>query len=272
MQHIGDLQPFGPPDYLADHAPLGRYSAKRSRWRFAVGSLEVGFDRATEQIQAETPRTVRAAPRADFGRRLMVLVGTLTTSALILALAGWLWSNRGETIFGGETVSASIVDRNDAIARDRVAPATGTPIVIPTEQAPARLTAVIEQRKPAPMAPPARRAAVPIADGQAIQPRAAPDAGKATPAPDEAIVSSGNFLLIPNVARAVGQAMTSGEAQSWAAGTYHGLVVVGDVEPRGGKSCRQGTVLLRDGSNEGRTQKFERCAAIPAGKSARDLE
>ncbi len=266
MQHIGDLQPFGPPDYLADHAPLGRYSAKRSRWRFAVGSLEVGFDRATEQIQAETPRTAREAPRPDFGRRLMVLVGTLTTSALVLATAGWFWSNRGEAILGGETVSASIIDRGDAIPHDKLAPTIGTPIVIPTPQAPARLSALIEQRKPAPAAAPAARATVPIADGQAIRPRAAPEAGKAVPAPDEAIVSSGNFLLIPSVARAVGQAMASGDAQNWVAGDYHGLVVVGDAEARDGKSCRQGTVLLRDGSAQGRTQKFERCAAAPTAK------
>jgi hypothetical protein len=260
MQHLGDLQPFGPPDYIADRAPLGRYSAKRSRWRFAVGSLEVGFDRASEQIQAETPRIVREAARPDFGRQLMILVGTLTTSALVLALAGWLWSTRGMGTIGGETVSASIVDRHDAAARSNVAPPTGNPIVIPTGQPPARLSAVIEQRKPAPATAPAPRATVAIADGQAIQPKAAPETAKAGPAPDEAIVSSGNFLLIPSVGRAVRQAMASGDAQNWVAGNYHGLVVVGDADTRDGKSCRQGTVLLRDGSAEGRTQKFERCA------------
>lgn len=259
MQHIGDLQPLRQPDFLADHAPLGRYSAKRSRWRFAVGSLEVGFDRASEELQAETLRPAPAAPRSDFGHRLMILVGTLATAVLVIALVGLLWSSRG-ALLGGETVSASIIDRGEAMPSANLAVTPQAPLVIPTPRASAaRLSAVIEQRKPAPAVAPAPRAAVPIASGLAIQPKPAAEAGKATPAPDEAIVASGNFLLIPAVSRAVGAAMISGEAQNWMAGGYHGLVVMGDVENKDGKSCRQGTVLLRDGSNSGRTQKFERC-------------
>jgi hypothetical protein len=260
MQHLGDLQPLRQPDFLADHAPLGRYSAKRSRWRFAVGSLEVGFDRASEELEAETLRPApAAAPSPDFGHRLLILMGTVTTTLLVVALAGWLWSSRGSLI-GSETVSASIIDRGDVVPSASLAVTPPPPLVIPTPGVkPARLTAVIEQGKPAPAVAPAPRAAVAIAEGRAIEPKPAADAGKTTPAPDEAIVASGNYLLIPGVARAVSLAMTNGEAQNWAAGSYHGIVVMGDAAPKDGKTCRQGTVLLRDGSAQGRTQTFERC-------------
>lgn len=261
MQHMGDLQPLRQPDRLAGAAPIGRYSAKRSRWRFAVGSLEVGFDRASEEIHAETPRQAPVAPRSDFGRRLMILVGGMTTALLAVALAGWLWSSRGTTVFGSETVSASIIDRGEAMPSANLAVAPSGPLVIPTERPVARLSAVIEQRQPAPAVAPAPRAAVPIASAAAIKSQPVAETAKADPEPDEAVIGSGNFLLVPSVARAVNQAMASGEAQDWAAGGYHGLVVVGDAEPRDGKSCRQGTVLLRDGSDQGRTQKFERCVA-----------
>lgn len=259
MQHIGDLQPLRQPDFLTDHAPLGRYSAKRSRWRFAVGSLEVGFDRATEQLHAETPRPVQAQPKSDFGQRLMMIVGVMTTICLTAALVGWLLSARSVG-FGGETVSAAIVDRGEVMPSANFAAPTDKPLVIPTQKQPAaRLSAVIEQREPAPAFAPAPRAAVAIASGEEIKPKPAADTTKAARAPDEAIVASGNYLLIPGVSRAVSLALTSGEAQNWTAGTYHGLVVVGDAETRGGKNCRQGTILLRDGSNQGRTQSFDRC-------------
>jgi len=261
MQHIGDLQPIRPPDYMVDRAPHGRYSARRSRWRLSLGTLELGFDRASERIEAETPRPAPSASQPDFGWRLMALVGTLTTAALLLAVAGWLWSTRGGSIMGGETVSAAIIDRADAGLADSELPAgPADPIVIPTTRKPVHLRAVIEQRKTAPAVAPAPRAAVPIADAQAIRPQPPVESGHASP--DEAIIASGNFLLIPPVARAVAQAMGSGEAQSWVAGNYQGVVVVGEAETRDGKACREGTVLLRDGSAQGRTQRFERC--LPA--------
>jgi hypothetical protein len=260
MQHMGDLQPLGQPDFLSGSAPLGRYSARRSRWRFAVGSLEVGFDRASESIEAETPRAAQAAPHSGFGRRLMILVGTATTVLLTIALAGLAWSSRGRFI-AGETLSAAIVDRGEAMPQNAAVAPGGKPILIPTAKPEnRRLVALIEQGRTAPAAAPAPRAAVQIANGRAIAPRPAIASSLAKASPDEAIVSSGNYLLIPAVSRAVGQAMASGEAQNWNAGDYHGLVVVGDAEPRDGKVCRQGTVLLRDGSTQGRTQKFERCA------------
>lgn len=259
MQHIGDLEPLGQPDFFADHAPLGRYSAKRSRWRFAVGSLQVGFDRASEQIQAERGRSgQQATRRADFGQRLMILVGTLSTIILSIAAAGWLWSSRGAILGGSERVETPIVDRGAAAPHERNA-ARPAQTVIPTPPPKARLTAMIERGDTAPAVAPAPRAKVPIAEGKAIEPRPAAENALANRAPDQGIVASGNFLLIPAVGFAVAQAMTSGEAQNWEAGTYHGLVVVGDPDRRDGKSCRQGTVLLRDGSNQGRTQRFERC-------------
>ncbi len=259
MRHLGDLQPLGQPDIFADHAPLGRYSAKRSRWRFAVGSLEVGFDRASESLHAETLRPTHEPHRSAFGRRLMILVGLFSTAIMTVALAGWLWTSRG-IMLGGETVKAAIVDRGDALPKDKSAPGVSNATVIPTARPTARLTALIEQRRPAPAVAPAPRAMVQIASGEAVKAQPAADAGKTTPNPDEAIVASGNFLLIPGVSRAVGLAMASGEAQNWTAGAYHGLIVVGDAEPRDdGKTCRQGTVLLRDGSQQGKTQKFERC-------------
>jgi len=269
MQHIGDLQPIRPPDYMIDHAPHGRYSARRSRWRLSVGSLEFGFDRASERIEAETPRPAPPAPQPDFGWRLMALVGTLTTAALLIAVAGWLWSTRNASIIGGETVSAAIIDRVEtAPAGDAAMAARAGPTVIPAARKPVHLRAVIEQGKAAPAAEPAPRAAVPIAEGRAIQPQPPVQSGRAAPTPDERIIDSGNFLLIPPVARAVSQAMVAGEAQSWIAGAYHGVVVVGAAEMRDGKACREGTVLLRDGSVQGRTQRFERCAAAPGKEAA----
>lgn len=259
MQHFGDLQPLGRPDDFAAQAPIGSYSARRSRWRFAVGSLEVGFDRASEEIHAER-RQQAAAPRPhlDFGTRLMILIGALGSLALLVGGAGWLWSTRA-ALARGESVSASIVDRAPAGLKGPLTPATGAPTVIPTKQPPARLSAVIAQRAPAPAAAPAPRATLPIAQGEAILPRAAQEQTRFARSPDEAIVSSGNFLLIPSVAAAVAQAMADGEAQNWIAGHYHGVVVVGPGEIRDGKTCRQGTVLLRDGTEQGRTQRFERC-------------
>ncbi|MBN8832523.1 MAG: hypothetical protein J0G94_18335 [Sphingomonadales bacterium] len=260
MQHIGDLEPLGQPDFFADHAPLGRYSAKRSRWRFAVGSLVVGFDRASEQIQAEKGRPDRRGRRgADFGQRLMILVGALSSVILSIAAAGWLWTTRGAILGQGERVETPIVDRGAAALHEREA-AGPVQTVIPTSPPKARLTATIERGGTAPAVAPAPRATVPIAEGKDIQPRPAVENPGVNRAPDQAIVASGNFLLIPAVGFAVSRAMTSGEAQNWEAGDYHGLVVVGDADRRDGKSCRQGTVLLRDGSNQGRTQRFERCA------------
>jgi len=259
MQHFGDLQPLGRPDILPGQSPIGSYSARRSRWRFAVGSLEVGFDRASEEIHAEPrPAPPAAAPRPDFGTRLMILVGMLGSVALVVGGAGWLWSSRA-ALASGESVSASIVEREAAFTKGPLTPAAGAPTVIPTKRPPSRLSAVIEQRTPAPAAAPAPRASLPIAQGAAIAPRE-PDENRFAPTPDEAIVSSGNFLLIPSVASAVAQAMTDGEAQNWVAGRYHGVVVVGPGDVRDGKTCRQGTVLLRDGTTQGRTQRFERCS------------
>jgi len=260
MQHIGDLEPLGQPDFFADHAPLGRYSAKRSRWRFAVGKLEVGFDRASEQIQAQRglKPVQQGSGRGDFGQRLMILVGMLSTATLSIALAGWLWSSRGAITGGSERVEMRIIDRNAGAPAGSHAAGSALPTVIPTPPAKARLTAIIERGSPAPAVAPAPRASIAIADGADIKPRPA-ETGKPSPAPDEAIIASGNFLLVPSIGIAVSQAMTSGEAQNWEAGTYRGLVVVGEADRREGKSCRQGTVLLRDGSNQGRTQRFERC-------------
>jgi len=258
MQHFGDLQPLGQPDIFADQVPIGRYSARRSRWRFAVGSLEVGFDRASEEIRAERQAAPPPPPRLDFGARLMILIGILGSVALVIGGAGWLWSSRA-ALASGESVSASIIEREAAFTKGPVTPSAGAPTVIPTKRPPTRLSAVIAQRAPAPAAAPAPRASLPIAEGEAIAPRPPREETRLAAPPDEAIVSSGNFLLIPSVADAVAQAMTDGEAQTWIAGRYHGLVVVSPGEVKDGKTCRQGTVLLRDGTNQGRTQRFERC-------------
>jgi len=257
MQHIGDLQPFRRPDLFTEQVPVGRYSAKRSRWRFAVGSLEVGFDRASEQLQAETPQPSRAAQSESLGRRLMLIVGVICTTALTIALAGWLWSSTGP-LASGETVSAAIVDMSQ-IKPSNAATTFAPQTTIPTEQPAAFLSAVIEERKPAPLAAPAPRAKAQIAQGVTIAPKPAEEKSAAIASPDDAIVSSGNYLLIPSVDNAVGLALRSGEPQNWQAGTYHGLVVVGDAVEKDGKTCRDGTVLLRDGSIKGRTQTFERC-------------
>ena len=257
MQHIGDLQPFRRPDLFTEQAPVGRYSAKRSRWRFAVGSLEVGFDRASEQLQAETLQPTRATQSDSFGRRLMLIVGVTCTTALTIALAGWLWSSNGP-LASGETVSAAIVDMSQ-IKPSSAASTPANQTVIPTEQPAAFLSAVIEERKPAPLAAPAPRAKVQIAQGETIAPKPAQESSATTATPDDAIVSSGNYLLIPSVDNAVALALRSGEPQNWQAGAYHGLIVVGDAVEKDGKTCRDGTVLLRDGSVKGRTQTFERC-------------
>jgi len=251
MQHMGDLQPLERPFSQGARAPAGRYSAKRSHWRFAIGSLEIGFDRASEQIQAATERR-----GSGLGERLLILFGMLCVTLLVIALVGWLWSARGP-VLGGATVSAAIIDRSPAHESEPLAGRPG--VAVPTERPSAFLSAVIEERAPAPAMAPARRAAVPIAQGEAIAPRPMDMAAGRAPAPDESLVQSGNFMLIPNVERAVGLAMGSGEAQNWAAGQYHGLVVVGEALSRAGKSCREGAILLRDGSAQGRTQSFERC-------------
>lgn len=282
MPHGGDLQPIRPPDYMNVRASQGRYSARRSGWRFAIGSLELAFDRASERIEMAPPRPAQPHPaqphpapphfvRPDLGWRLMALIGTLATAALVLAGTGWFWASRGAGMRGGQTLSAAIIQHDD-IPPDRAghggADAAGVPSSARATAAaaskPVHLSAVIEQGKAAPAMAPSPRAAVPIAAGQAIQPQAPAQSDRAAPPPDEAIVSSGNFLLIPPVARAVSQAVANGEAKNWVAGPYHGVVVVGDVELRDGKRCRQGTVLLRDGSAQGRTQRFERCAPAAA--------
>lgn len=259
MQHIGDLQPLERPYARSTAAPAGRYKASRSRWRFAIGSFEIGFDSASEHVQTESG----SAAQPSFGQKLFIMVGMLSICLLVIALVGWLWSARGPT-WGGETVSAAIIDRSPPPTQDKDAtgdsPSSGqTPTLIPVERPAAFLSAVIEKRAPAPAVAPARRAAVPIAQGEAIAPKAAENPARPVAAPDEAIVQSGNFLLIPSVDRAVGLAMKSGEAQNWTAGPYHGVVVVSEAEPQDGKSCRDGTILLRDGTIKGRTQRFERC-------------
>jgi hypothetical protein len=258
MQHVGDLQPFERPFTKSDRAPVGRYSAKRSRWRLAIGTLEIGFDRASEKIHAETGRD-----RPGWVQRALILFGMFCVSMLVIALVGWMWSARGP-VLGGDTVSAAIVDRDAQSGSTAMSSALfGSPDaekpVPATATRPAFIQAVIEKRAPAPAVAPARKATVEIAQGLAFAPRAAETSNIAVPTPDDAIVESGNFLLIPPVDRAVGIAMRDGEAQNWTAGDYHGVVVVGDAEPKDGKSCRRGTILLRDGSTKGRTQSFERC-------------
>lgn len=258
MQHVGDLQPLERAYQRNNQVPVGRYSAKRSRWRFAIGSLEIGFDRASEKIHAEVGRN-----GPGWLQRTLILFGLLCVSLLVIAVAGWLWSARGP-IWGGDTVSAAIVERSEPAdvsglsPQSSVAPAIGAADESATER-PAFIRAVIEKRPDAPALAPAPKAAVEIAQGQAFAPRPAQETNAAAITPDEAVVASGNFLLIPPVERAVGIAMQSGEAQNWTAGDYHGVVVVGDAEEKNDKSCRMGTILLRDGTPKGRTQSFERC-------------
>lgn len=258
MQHVGDLQPLERAYPRNSQVPVGRYSAKRSRWRFAIGSFEIGFDRASEKIHAEVCRN---AP--GWLQRTLILFGLFCVTLLVIAVAGWLWSARGP-IWGGDTVSAAIVenrapvDMNALSARPAGVPAIGEsePAVV---DRPAFIRAVIEKRPDGPALAPAPKAAVEIAQGQAFAPRPAQNTSSAALTPDDAVVASGNFLLIPPVERAVGIAMQSGEAQNWTAGDYHGVVVVGDAEEKNEKSCRMGTILLRDGTPKGRTQSFERC-------------
>ncbi|MCW2389354.1 hypothetical protein M2333_002400 [Sphingobium sp. B11D3B] len=254
MQHIGDLQPLE-RTYARRTETVGHYKASRSRWRFAIGSLEIGFDRASEQLHARSG--VDARP--GLAQKLLIAAGMVSISLLVIALAGWLWSARGP-IWGGETVSAAIIDHAPrATESEDATPAGQQPTLIPADRPAPFLSAVIEKRATAPAFAPAKQATVPIAQGQAIAPKSdeAPTLPSATP--DEAIVQSGNFLLIPAVDRAVGLALKSGDAQNWMAGSYHGIVVVGDAVVQDGKSCRDGTILLRDGTIKGRTQTFQRC-------------
>lgn len=254
MQHFGDLEPLGRQDIFTRASAQGRYSASRSRWRFAVGRMEIGFHRERESLAAEsrpvhariTPDQLPApqAPARGFGERFMTLLGVATALVLITGATGLFWGMRSGAAIGRGEVSTAIRDVTPDVPD--AAAAGKAPFVIPARKtardAPA-LRAVIEQARPGPAAAPAATLAAPIAEAGI---------------PGEQVLRSGNFAAIPQVASAISAAMVNGDAQNWSAGPYHGVVVMGEADAR---KCREGTVLLRDGSDQGRTQPIRRCAS-----------
>ncbi len=260
MQHFGDLQPLGQQDILTRSSAQRHYSASRSRWRFAVGRMEIGFDSERESVAAES-RPVHAritpdqlpAPQAaasrGFGERFMTLLGIATALVLITGATGLFWGMRSGATIGRGELTTAIRDVTAEMPARTTAEGGTAPFVIPARKAvrdaPA-LRAVIEDVKPALVTAPAVTVAAPIAE-----------AGTAN-IPGEQVLRSGNFSAIPQVASAISAAMSNGDTQSWSAGPYHGVVVMG--EPDANK-CREGTVLLRDGSEQGRTQPIRRCAS-----------
>lgn len=255
MQHFGDLQPLGQQDILTGQVTQGRrYTASRSRWRFAIGRVEIGFHREHEEISASS-RPVHARitpdqlppPRA-VSERFMIVLGVATALILITGATGLVWTMRSGAAVGRGEISTAIRDLTPDSAASASPAGDRVPFVIPARSKPQPLQAVIEQRGAGPAVSPAETVTSPIAF--AAMPMEAPP-------PSAALIRSGNFAAIPQVASAIAAAMAQGEAQNWSAGGYHGIVVVGDA---GADTCRDGTILLRDGSREGRTQTFRRCA------------
>ena len=261
MRQFGDLEASDDIKSFDERAAHhGRYIATRSRWRFAVGSLEIGFARERERMLAErsAPRpqiTVAqlAAPMAapSLGERVFTGVGVLTALILVVGVSGWFWSMRSGAAVGRDGVSTAIVDIEvpEPMATEDGARRS---FARPARPRPASISAAIERAPAGPAASPAARVAMPIADGEMVS-----GASKSQAVPNLAIIRSGNFAAIPNVAQAMTDAIASGDVQSWVAGSYHGVVVVGDANAAG---CRKGTVLLRDGTPQGKTQIFERCS------------
>lgn len=262
MRHFGDLQPLGQQTIFGDSSPSGRYNASRSRWRIAVGGIEIGFHREHEEIMAES-RPAHAqitpdqlpAPRAaerGMGERFMTILGVATALLLVTGTSGLIWKMQSGATVGRGEVSIGIRDVTPAFAPASTARGEKAPYVIPAKPKRQELLAVIEQAKAGPAAAPAAAVSSAItqatnADALAANAKAVSDA-----------IRSGNFSAVPEVAGAIGAAMASGEAQNWTSGSYHGVVVVGDANA---EKCREGTVLLRDGSQQGRTQAFRRCGA-----------
>lgn len=258
MQHFGDLQPLGQQDIVTDQVPhRRRYTVSRSRWRFAMGRVEIGFHREHEEISADNrPVHARITPdqlpgrriaERPVGERFMMVLGTATALLLVTGVTGLIWTMRSGATVGRGEISTAIHDITpppsvSATAGDRA------PFVIPARHRPRDLHAVIEQAKPGPTSASADALPSPIAfAAMAME----------APPPSSALIRSGNFAAIPQVASAMDAAMAEGDAQNWSAGGYHGIVVVGNA---GADTCRDGTILLRDGSRDGRTQTFRRCA------------
>lgn len=257
MQHFGDLQPLGQQDIITGQAPLGRrYVASRSRWRFAMGRVEIGFHREHEEISAES-RPVRARITADqiaarreadgrgIGERFMLLLGVATALVLVTGATGYVWTMQSGATVGRGEVSIAIRDLTSAGSTSPASAGDSASFIIPEHRKPQSVHAVIKRADdpaaaPAELAGPVAFAAIPME----------------APPPSAAIIRSGDFASIPQVAGAMEAAIASGDAQNWTAGSYHGVVVVGEADA---DKCRDGTILLRDGSRQGRTQAFHRC-------------
>lgn len=284
-----DLQAFEPGANRPDHTPLASYRFKRSRWRFHIGSLELGLERHSERL---TARSLNGAGTPGWGARLLLALGAGASLLLVLALTGWLWTVRSDAREQASraTLSANIIDRsaNQASGGD-----AGPSASVQSAAAPARAMPSVKPEHKPESRPAHRQPATAVSSAKAVRPKASAQvaAGLGTAAPTLAVddaalhhdggftsvaaidtppasappppanVRSGDYLAIPAVAGALRRALASGEAQNWRAGAYYGVVVVGDPQANDGKSCRAGTVLLRDGSGESHTQSFKRCQA-----------
>lgn len=256
MQHFGDLQPLGQQDIITGQAPQGRrYVASRSRWRFAMGRVEIGFHREHEEISAES-RPLHARVAADqiaarretegrgIGERFMLLLGVATALVLVTGATGYVWTMQSGATVGRGEVSIAIRDLTSGGATSSASAGDSASFVIPEYRKPQSVHAVIE------------RAADPAASAELASPVAFAAIPMEAPSPSAAVIRSGDFASIPQVASAMDAAIASGDPQNWTAGSYHGVVVVGEADA---DTCRDGTILLRDGSRQGRTQAFHRC-------------
>lgn len=221
-------------------------------WRklqFRLGSIELSYASAHRRPQAAKPAHItmqRIYRRSSFRERFMGHLAVLIAVGVFVAGSATFWAMQSDAVVHSTTSSWPIARKTP------VKPATAAAAVALVPAAVTPVAANVPSPAPAP-APAKSSAPVMLTAPIAELMEEAPVRGGIASLEDVALES------IPAVRVAIEQAMSSGQLQSWQAGGYEGVVVIGQPVEADGSTCRKGSILARDSGFAGRTELFVRC-------------